>query len=74
MHAILDVEKAAYLGCEIGRRVCLIAEVRWMVEKDRGERGEVVFGIHLGRALQRCLRDMVVKCELKIKAINGWPR
>lgn len=37
-----------------------------MVEKDRRVIGEDDLGIHLGRALERCLRDMVVRRELNI--------
>lgn len=45
-----------------------------MVEKDRRVIGEDDFGIHLGRALERYLRDMKMKCEVENKAINGRPR
>ena len=60
------MEKAAYLGCGVGCRAGLKAEVRWIVEKDRRVIGEDDFGIHLGRTLERCLRDMTVKCEIDI--------
>ena len=45
-----------------------------MVEKDGRVMGEDDFRIHLGRALERYLIDMTVKCKLKIKFVNGWPR
>lgn len=65
------MEKAAYLGCEIGRRACLRAEVRWIVEKDRRVIGEEDFSMHLGRALEKFLRDMLLKRELDFNMING---
>ena len=61
--AILDVEKAAYLGIEAVTRACCIGDVRRMVEKGRGARRIDDLGSDLGIARLRLLKDIVVVFE-----------